>query len=453
MLKPINLKNGIKLLRFPKPSSNICIIGFVVQTGSVIEYNNYPQGISQLVEKIFWRGTYKHPSTKHLNLALENLGGKFYSFTTQETSQFYLEVPDYNQFKAISFLAEIIQRSYFDARDIELEKKIILDKIKEPNDIQDEIDELTLSNLYNNSSLGLPISGFVETVNQITTTEVLDYLSHQYTPQSVNFVIAGNFESKKSLELLDQEFSVWNPKSKKVIKAEASEQLVFDELPKITYRQRGIGQTYLSLAFVMDYGLKIIESEDEVEENLENLNDKELVTQRLNGMATLMVLNTILGQGYSSRLWSKGVEEENLFGNIESSLHYFLNTSFLEIKGNLENNQFSFGLECILSCLDSVKKTTVSINEISKAKSYLRGMLIRDQESVLLSTLWQVDQYIGSGLIFELKELLSKIEKVEASSVRSLALDLFIPSRLSISTLGPAKETRIVEKLIDKYLS
>ncbi len=452
MLKPTNLKNGMKLLRFPKNNSNICVLGFVVQTGSVVEDGNYPQGISQLVEKVFWRGTYKHPSTRHLNTTLETIGAKFYSFTTQESTQFFLEVPEYNQFKAISFLAEIMQRSYFDARDIDLEKKNILEKIKNNFDIQEEMDELTLSNLYNNSSLGLPIAGFVETVNQTTTTEVLDYLAHQYTPQSVTFVMAGNFDSKKSLDLLEQEFSVWNPKSKKILEANPQDQLVFDDLPKITYRQRGIAQTYLSLAFVMDEGLRMPIIESESESVVDDIDQKQLIDQRLGQMANLMVLSAILGQGYSSRLWTKGVEEESLFSQVESSLHYFFNTSFLEIKGNLENNQFSFGLECILSCLDSLRKTTVSINEISKAKGYLRGLLIREQDSVLMGTLWQVEQYIGSGLTFELKELLYKIEKVEAAAVRSLALDLFIPSRLSISTLGPAKETRIVEKLIDKYL-
>jgi hypothetical protein len=33
-----------------------------------------------------------------------------------------------------------------------------------------------------------------------------------------------------------------------------------------------------------------------------------------------------------------------------------------------------------------------------------------------------------------------------------LANSLFVPQKMAITTLGPAKETRLVEKLIKKYL-
>ena len=453
MLKPTNLKNGMSLLRFPVSGGNTCIVGIVIKTGSVVEDGRFPQGISQLVERMFWKGTYKHPSTKHLNLALENIGGKYTSFTNQETTQLYLEVPEYNQFKAISFLSEIIQRSFFDSRDIDMEKKLIIEQLKESGyNVEGELDEATLANMYSNSTLGLPVNGSVETVNQITTIQVLDYLAHQYTPATTTVVISGNFDTKKTLELLEQEWSVWNTKSKKIYTVGESNQLNLDQFPKISYRQRGIAQTYLSVSFVLDEGLQPQINDEEDNEPKNDITQKQLLENRLGAMANLMVLNTILGQGFSSRLWSKGVEEEVLFGHIESLLCYFQNTGFVQIKGNLENIQFSFALECILSSLDSLKKTTVSINELSKSKSYLKGVLIRDHENILTSTIWGVEQYIGSGLIFDLKDLLLKIDKIDAPTIRSSAIDLFVPQRLSISTLGTAKETKLINKLIEKYI-
>jgi predicted Zn-dependent peptidase len=453
MLKPTTLKNGINIVRIPKSNCNTVVVGLVVETGSSVEEGYFPQGISHLVERIFWRGTYKHPSSKHLNLALESVGGSFYSFTTQETIQFYITVPVANQYKAISFLAEIIQRSYFDARDVENEKKILIEEQKKISQNMDqEILDISLANLYSSSSLGLPVNGFIESINHIEHAQVLDYLAHQFVPDKTTIVLAGNFDSKRNMELLEQEWSIWNPKTKKFIEILMEEEEPRD-LPKIHCRQRGVAQTYLAVNFILDEGLKpgLSEiTEEGVEIKIELT--QRIIDSRLQQMAILLVLNCILGQGFSSRLWTKGIEEELLFNKVDSSLIYFSKTSFLSIVANTENLQFSFGLECIMSILDSLKRTAVSINELAKAKEYLKGRVILEHENLLSHVLWQMDNYVNSGIIYEISDILEKIDKVESAQVRSMALDLFVPQRLSISTLGTAKETRLVDKLIKKYL-
>jgi predicted Zn-dependent peptidase len=459
MPKPVNLKNSMSVIRFPK-ACNTFVIGFVVKTGSVVEDGNFPQGISNLVEKLFWRGTYKHPSAKHLNNTLESLGGQYTSFTTQESTHFYIEVPSINQYKVISFLSEIIQRSYFDPRDIELEKKAIIEQLKSYNQSMEyEITQASMSNLYSDSSLGLPVEGYIDTINTITQSEVLEYLAHQYCPELCSVVMAGNFETKKTLDLLEQEWSVWNPKSRKPIVAEPLNNSDAGEFPKTNYRQRGIAQTFMSIDFLLDEGYnpkKEIKPDETITDAKSILKDekeqKKEIDDRVQSLANLMVLNAILGQGYSSRLYLKGIEEEMLFNSIESRLNYFTNTSYFQIVGHTDNLQFSFGLECVLSSLDSLRKTTVSINELAKAKNYLKGKLIRDHENLLLNTIWCVDNYLGSGFIYDIEKIVEKIDKVESPVIRSLALDLFIPERMSVTTLGTAKENRLVDKLIKKYL-
>jgi predicted Zn-dependent peptidase len=460
MLKPVNLKNGMSVLRFPK-SCNTFIIGFVAQTGSIVEDGNFPQGISYLVEKLFWRGTYKHPSTKHLNNTLESLGGQFTSFTTQETTQFYLEVPVINQYKAISFLSEIIQRSYF----VETEKKAIIEQLKSYNQSMEyEINEMSMTNLYENSSLGLPVYGYIDTINTIGQTEVMEYLSHQYNPSLCSIIFAGNFESKKTLDLLEQEWSVWNPKTRKPIVVSPFDITEAGELPRINYRQRGVSQTFMSIDFILDEGyrpstsidtnLNLDEADKDIKAILKSeKEEKSELDNRLQNFANLMVLNSILGQGYSSRLYTKGIEEEMLFNSIESKLNYFTDSSYFQIVGSTDNLQFSFGLECVLSSLDSLRKTTVSINELAKAKNYLKGKLIRDHENLLLDTIWGVDNFLGSGMIYDIEKIVEKIDNVESAVIRSIALDLFVEERMSITTLGTAKETKLVEKLVKKYLS
>jgi predicted Zn-dependent peptidase len=448
MLKPQKLKNDITVLKLPKTGSNLFSVGFIVNTGSNNESDRFPQGITHLVERLFWRGTYKHPSIKNLNLALEEMGGQFFSQTSQELLQFWITVPHYNQYKAVSFISEIIQRSFFDAKSIELEKKYLIEVIKQnSSDVNREIQEVNLEAIYPNSPISSPINGSVESITQITAPQVIEYLAHQFQPHKSYMAVAGNYDSKRLIDLLEQEWSMWNPKLKSFQEVQKEEMEENIEFPQIAYRQRGISRTLMAVSFVLDEGIK---------PNLQEIQESDVETyldQRQKAMAVMMVLNTILGVGYSSRLWSKGVEEEMLFGNIESELRYFSDKSFLQISGDTENLQFSFGLESIFSSLDSLKKTTISINELSKAKEVLKSKLLASQENLLESAMQESSQYILSGgYPMSIIDLIAKIDKVEGHIIRSVALDLFVPNRLCIATLGTTKENRLVEKLIRKYL-
>ena len=453
MLKPIILKNGITVLRLPRPTSNVFLVGFVAITGSLSEYRQFPQGTSLIVEKMFWSGTDKHPSAKSLNLALESMGGQFQSLTSFELTQYYLTVPSYHQHKAISMLAEVMQNSYFDSYELENYKRKQVEIIKNIEEgWQPDPERLSLSNLYSNTGLGEQMEGTVDTVLSINQETIQNYLAHQYRPDKCFLVMAGNFDSKTGLELVEQEWNFWNPKTKKFLETEDLSEVQTSSFPRITYRQRGIGHTEVSLAFILEGGLQPEVLRNATEDS-GNFDAKQMQEEILTDWSKLLVLSAVLGQGLSSRLWMKGVEEEFFFQNIESSIKLFRTTGFMQIAGICENSQFTFALESVFSSLEALKKTTVSINELSKAKEYLKGKLILEQEDLLASTIWQINYLVGSGLTFELQDLLAKIDKVDAASLRALALDLFVPNRMSLTTVGPAKETKLVSKLIQKYLA
>jgi predicted Zn-dependent peptidase len=453
MLKPVVLKNGLTVLRLPRSGTNTFLVGFVATTGAALEHDHFPQGISSVVEKLFWRGTDKHNSPRSLNLALESMGGQFYSQTGFETTQYYLSVPSYHQHKAISMLSEVIQHSYFEPRDVEALKRSYVENFKiHEEDVYSSGRELTLSNLYQNYNLGLPIRGQVDSILSISQENIGDYLAHQYRPDKSFLIVAGNFDNKSAMELVEQEWNLWNPRIKKFFEPEDFRKEMAGELPRLNYKQRGLSKTHLALGFLLEGGLQP-QAEAGSEEEKTEINTKELLENMLSDWAKLLVLNAVLGQGLSSRLWTKGVEEEMFFETIQSDVVLFRSTGFLNISGTTDNSQFTFALESIMSSLEALKKTTVSINELSKAKEYLKGRMLLEQDDLLTSTIWQVEHLLGSGLTFELSDLIAKIDKVDAASLRALALDLFVSERMAMTTVGTAKQTMLVDKLIKKYLN
>jgi predicted Zn-dependent peptidase len=181
-------------------------------------------------------------------------------------------------------------------------------------------------------------------------------------------------------------------------------------------------------------------------------NQAELYKNFLSEWAKLYLLSTIIGQGMSSRLWTKCVDEEMLLERAECNITRFSTKGYFLINASGENSQFSFGLESILQILESLKKTTVSINELSKAKELLKGKLILEQEDLLSATIWQVEQSMF-GLAVNLQDFLESIQQIQAAELRSLACELFVSRKLALLILGPNKESRLIERLTEKYLS
>ncbi len=454
MLKPIQLKNNLTVIKVPKNNAKTFIVGFVAGTGAAIEKEFHP-GISFLVERLFRYGTDKHPSPRHLNTALESIGGTFYSETSHELTHYYLSVPSYHQHKAISVLSEIIQHSYFDEKDIQKEKRLQVEAQNYLNyaDSTSNISSLALENLFVNTPLSNSIHGTIDTIVSIDRKDVLEYINHQYKPQNSYLILSGDFETKSIMDLVNQEWGYWNPKNKPYRSIEPENYYIQGELPRIMYKQRGQSHTDLTFAFLLDSGFRPTLPAIQTAEEEANTDWEQIKEHHLNKLAILMVLNAVLGEGFTSRLWSKSVEDEMFFNIITSEIINFKYTGYLQIHGRTSNSQFTFALESVLSVLDALKQTTVSINELAKAKEFLKGKLINEHEDLFFASYWQATNFIHSELNYSLDDLLEKIHKVEAAQVRALALDLFIPQRMAITTVGTAKETRIVDKLIRKYLS
>ncbi len=455
MLKPVLLKNGLTVLRFPKVPSNVFLCGFVVKTGSLVEAENFPQGISNLLRTMFWCGTDRYPSKRALNILIESIGSNFFSEVDFHSTSFYLLSPYYHHKQAISILAEIIQHSYFDTKDLEVQKRRILGLIKKSEDsFSEECAQLSLNNLYGDTGLGLPILGTIESVLAITQEHIYEYLARQYQPNKAYLVLAGNFDNKTVLQTVDQYWSVWQPKSQTTINLFEPGIEDLGNFPRVLYKQRGIPTTHLMVNFVLPKGLAIENTflDQDLEAKLQPEELEQLLEEKLLWLAKLYLLNTVLGAGFSSRLWVKGVEEEMFFEDIQSEVVLFKQTGFLRIYGATENSQFTFALESILSVLEGLKKTTMSITELNKAKEHLKGRLLIDNESLFNYTKLQVKNLIFCDYPWDLEKLLYKIDEIDTTDIRDLANQIFSLKNLFLTILGTAKQTKLVEKLIQKFL-
>jgi predicted Zn-dependent peptidase len=459
MIDQSQLKNGLQVLYIPKDEALATLVGFIVPAGQFLEKSVFSEGTTTLLERMLLTGTEKYPSPRHLSLYLETLGGRLHTFVGWEYSQVFIEVPYYNQNKAVSLMAEIIQRANLDSIYLEREKRRLSEAMFSSRNaaFNQEGREFLLEKFYLgeiDNTVAISAGAPMEAFSKITKDDLINYQAHQFNPSKSFLVVSGHIEGNNMKEIVEQEWGGWNPRCKKFFDPIEFRNVEQTEFPSITYRQKGSYYTEISLGLkVEDDPYKSL-TDTETGELLDEVMLEDAKANYLHRMACLMILNNILGQGASSRLWTKGVEEEMTFAHIMSDILASRHSVFLLLSGLTENSQFTFGLEVMLEILEALRKTTVSVNELSKAKEWLKGQLFLQEDNLLEKTLWAVDNFINtSGLSFEIEEVVEALNSVQPSEIRNLAIETFTPYKLAVYISGTAKETKMVDKLIQKHLN
>jgi predicted Zn-dependent peptidase len=455
--KTVILKNNLEVILSPHQGSRTTIIGFVVDTGTGVEEGFFPNGINHIVEKLFWFGTDKYTTARQLSVYLEAIGATIHSSVSFESFQIYLEVPDYNASKAITLLADIIQNSHFESSDVENIKKQLKERYFSSadsvnwNEGRDYLQNYLYWQVEESSQSFLSL----ESLMSIKREDVLDYIAHQFHPSRCKLVINGNTSSNLQLmELIDQEWSFWNVKNKRFVDClELRHEEWVLNLPHINYRQRGSYNTEIHFGFLVDSNPHSRFYDTETGARLDQKSIEKILPQYLLDNAKLMILNQILGTGLSSKLWLKGVEEDMLFSAIGSEFNNLNNLQYIYIYGVSENNQFTFSLESVLGVLENLKRSTISIHEISRAREAIKSKLVMMQDNPLVRTVWETENYLKTGAIIAVEDYIAALTKVQASEIRSISIDIFNPNRLIGFILGTSKETRIVDKLVSKHLN
>ncbi|MGL4759793.1 MAG: M16 family metallopeptidase [Patescibacteria group bacterium] len=448
-MKINTLKNGINTIFCNKNNSELALVGFVCRTGYINEYKNFPSGTAMIIEKLFLKGTHKNPNQKKIYQAIESIGARWYSDVNQELMSFYLLVPAENQFKAVSLISEIIQKSLFEEQDLEAAKHELIEEIKSIRKGTNV--NFGLENLYTCFPYSSKKIGTIDQVMSITQNTILEYLSKQFRPSNCYLVVSGNYQQKACSELIEQEWSYWLPTVRK------SEEVFFDraicsnDLPKIPFLQLAKTETDLNLQFLLPEGMipyEILNNPD--------IEDKSLLVQFYDNYIErigiyYMILEELIA-GNTGVLYSKLVLDERSVNHIQAELVQFSLSSCISIFANTENQTFNQTLVLMLECLEKLKKSILTSTELQKIKEMCKLNLLTLKNDLLESTSFLTKHYILAGYQIEINDIITKINYVEASQFRSFCIEVFNLKNLCFSIIGTNKEAKFIEKIIYKHL-
>jgi predicted Zn-dependent peptidase len=161
---------------------------------------------------------------------------------------------------------------------------------------------------------------------------------------------------------------------------------------------------------------------------------------------TLAVLNAILGDGMSSRLFLSVREAQGLAYDVSSGLVDYADAGSLEISAGVDPERLPAALSALLAELVRLRDEDVPAEELAKTKAYLSGGLeLRMDETRHLAS-WIGGQEALHDKVLTLDEALAAVAAVEAADVRELADRLFVDDGLRLAAVAPGRYRRGLER-------
>ena len=192
MYRNVKLPNGITLVLEPIASLKSVAVGFFIGTGSAQE-QSAENGTAHFIEHMNFKGTTRR-TAREIAETLDCVGGKLNAYTSKEHTCYYTTVLDEHVDTSLDLLTDICFNSVYDEKDVEMEKKVVLEEIKMYEDSPDElIHDLFVRQIWPDFNLGQPVIGSAAVIASLTRDDCLAYRRAHYVPENIIVSVAGKF--------------------------------------------------------------------------------------------------------------------------------------------------------------------------------------------------------------------------------------------------------------------
>ena len=418
MYQKTTLNNGLRVITAAMPHTRSVSICIFIGVGS--RYETEPQaGVSHFIEHLLFKGTPKYTTAREISEAIEGVGGILNGGTDKEITLYWCKVAQPHFHLALDVLADMLLHSKFEPADIENERQVIIEEINMGKDSPPQLVNMLIDELlWPDHPLGRDIAGSKEAVAAISRDMILDYLAHQYLPSKTVVSIAGDLKHQEIVTTVGQALDEWAERQPHAEYSAYRER----EFPRLRIEKKDTEQANLCLALS---GLSLFHP------------------QRY----TLDLLNVILGEGMSSRLFTEIRDRLGLAYSIHSYVEHFLDTGSVTIHAGVEPKNLPVAIKAILGQLSQLKEL-VPESELIKAKELIKGRLLLRMEDSRSVAGWAGGQEILTGQILSVDQITSIIDAITAEELRQLAQELLIDSQLRLAVVGPVAEDEPLEELL-----
>lgn len=419
MYQKITLDNGLRLITSAMPHTRSVSVNFFVGAGSRYETDEQA-GISHFIEHMCFKGTEKRPTSVDICTVIEGVGGMLNAGTDKEMTVYYCKVAQPHFHDALDVMADILINPKFDAAEIEKERQVIIEEINMSLDFPAArvsllIDEL----LWPGHALGRDIAGSRESVTAMTRDMMMAYLAERYQPDNVVLSIAGDIDEAEVAGTVGRMTAGWTASRSRT----SFTPYGGGGRRSVHIENRDTEQTQLCLA-------------------LPGVGTTDPDRFRLD------MLNIILGEGMSSRLFAEIRDNLGLAYSIQSYAEHFLDTGAMTVSAGVETKNLKTAINAILEQM-ALLKDDVPEAELARARELFKGRIWLRMEDSRNVAGWAGAQEMLTGKIKSIDEVIETVEAITAGELRNVARRLFKGDQLRLAVIGPVDPDAPLEDLLE----
>ncbi len=413
-IQKTSLANGVVIATEEVASAYSCSLGIWIDVGSrdePLEQN----GIAHLFEHMVFKGSEKY-SGYEIVRKLESGGGQVNAFTTKEQTCFYAKVLGQKAMESLGILLNMVFKPSFSELELAKERDVIIEELRGTEDSPEEyVYDIFGESLYGKSGMGLPIAGTVASVKKLNKTHLLDHLERVRHCFPVYIIASGKINHCDVCRVV-----------------EASLQHM--PLSAIKKSSNAIRQIDRSLRPVFNQNHALVHKD--VQQVNVILGGKGMGIEEPDSIA-VMILNEVLGDGMSSRLFQKLREEFGFVYHINSFTEFHQNNGLFGVSFSTDGAQFQRVIDEICSEFRALLDNGISKEELQFAKDNIIGNFLMDMESVQ-SRMVFLSRLLMRGDIFNTHDkYLEAVKNIRMEDISRVIHKIFDSSYWSTASVVP----------------
>ena len=410
------LPNGLRVVTRDMPGLQSAAIGIWVNAGCRDERAEQ-NGIAHFLEHMAFKGT---PTRTPLEIAeaIENVGGYINAYTSRDVTSYYARVLAGDVGMALDVISDIVLNPIFDAREIEVERGVILQEIGQSLDTPDDvIFDWLQEAAYPDQPMGRTILGPAERVSHFSRDDLSGFIGEHYGPERMIVSAAGAVDHDRVLRQVEAIFGHLAPRART-----AREPARWQGAE--TRRVKKLEQAHFALAFEGP-----------------GYQDPDFYAAQ--------IWTSALGGGMSSRLFQKVREERGLCYSIFAQSGFHDDTGMVTVYAGNSGDQVG---DLANITIDEIRRSAEDMTEaeIARARAQLKAGLLMGLESPTGQAERMARSLAIWGRVSEPAEVAARIDAVTVEDVRDHAQRLIANARPALALYGPVRAAPSRDRLAER---
>lgn len=368
------LPGGMRVIMRPSSVNSIVSIAlFMPLPGAIVAPAE--AGLVRFLHKMLLRGTTTR-SAAELNEAIEALGTSISSSDTDDYSQASMVCTSDTLAESVELLADVVLNPSFEPEEIEKERQVTLAAIR-----RDDDDRFSLTlrrfarELYGGHGYGLPARGLPETVREFRRDQLVELHQAAVDPSTMLAVCVGDFDPDAARELLMAHFP---PRG---TAGEPFHVVPPAPVPPARVRfSRDSEQAFLAMGF-------------------------RACAAGADDAPAVRVLNGVLGEGMSSRFFTRLRDEQGLAYATGCALTTHLHAGHMVGYIGTKPATLDTAREGMAELFAAIRREPVTAEELERTRNYIIGKFLIDHQTNLRRAFY-LGHYETMGLGMERDERL-----------------------------------------------